>query len=73
MVHYEIQHAVNIGIETRYKEDGVEKVEWLACADEHVCEYCEEMDGQQFPIDDHPDCPADPFCRCTWTPVIEIP
>ncbi len=73
MVHYEIQAAVNKGIEQRYKDAGVEKLEWLACEDEHTCDYCSSMDGQQFPTDNHPDCPADPFCRCTWVPVIKIP
>lgn len=69
----EIMIATNTGIKDRYKQAGVEKGEWLAAADDIVCEECESLDTQQFPLDSFPPCPAHPNCRCSITPVVEIP
>jgi len=73
MARTETMYAVNDGVVNRYKTAGVEFLRWLACADEKTCEDCEELDGQEFPIDDLPPCPAHPACRCSWVPVITIP
>lgn len=69
----EIMEAVNAGIKDRYKQDGVDKGEWLAALDDSTCEECEELDGKTFPLDDFPDCPAHPQCRCSILPVIDLP
>ncbi len=73
IVHWEIQHGVNLGIEKRYKDADVEEMEWLANSDDIVCDDCAALDGQKFPIDNHPDNPFHGRCRCTWLPVIKIP
>jgi SPP1 gp7 family putative phage head morphogenesis protein len=73
MARTEIMRGVNAGVKDRYQQAGVEKVEWLAALDNVTCPECEDLNGEVFPIDDTPDCPAHPNCRCTLIPKIEIP
>lgn len=73
MVHAETAKAVNAGIKDKYKHDGVKKLEWLAVIDDATCTACKKLDGQMFPIDKVPECPAHPGCRCTLLPVVELP
>lgn len=73
IVKTEIMIAVNSGVVERYRDTDTEEVEWLTVLDEKQCEECDEYDGQHYPIDDYPDCPAHPNCRCTLLPVIKIP
>jgi len=54
-----------------FKKFGVEKVEWLVADDDRLCDKCMELNGKQYPIDDHPDCPLHPNCRCVLIPVVE--
>lgn len=50
-----------------YKDGGVEKVKWNTEEDDSVCEICEPLDGQVFPIDKAP--PKQHWhCRCWYTP-----
>ena len=55
----------------RFKQLGVQKVEWLVADDDRLCDDCSDLDGQVFDIDDHPDCPLHPNCRCVLIPHIE--
>ena len=49
-------------------------MEWLAALDERMCDVCEAHHGKQYPINDHPEIPAHPNCRCILIPVIpEVP
>ena len=66
----ESMKGYNTGATTRYKQRGVERVEWLATTSERTCDYCSSMDGRTFPLDDSPDMPAHVNCRCCWLPVI---
>jgi len=73
MVRTETMDAVNSGVKDRYKQAGVDKVEWLTALDDKTCDECEELDGKTFSIDNTPECPAHPNCRCTLLAVIDIP
>ena len=66
----ETMKAYNSGATNRFKQRGVDEQEWCAAASERTCTYCNSMDGRKFPIDDSPDMPAHPNCRCCWLPVI---
>ena len=73
MVRTETMKAVNAGVEDEYRKEGVTEVEWLTVLDDRECEECNDLNGEIFPIDDHPDCPLHVNCRCTLLPKIEIP
>ncbi len=64
----ELSWAYNRSIERVYKGAKVEKVIWDASIDLKTCQYCNSMHNMEFPINDHPDNPAHPRCRCTWLP-----
>lgn len=51
-----------------YRKDGVEYVEWVTVADGHVCDTCDELNGQVFAIDELPPRPHR-HCRCEFKPV----
>lgn len=52
-----------------YRDAGVREVEWVSEHDARVCDVCEDMDGNVYPIDD---VPAKPHwgCRCRLVPVL---
>jgi SPP1 gp7 family putative phage head morphogenesis protein len=66
----ETMRAVNGAAWDRYKQYGVEQVEWLTALDDRQCDECEELNGKIFPIDEAPDLPVHPNCRCTLAPAI---
>lgn len=61
----ETMHILNNGQLTSFKNAGYGKVVWLTAEDEKVCDICGPLDGKSFDIDETPDCPAHPNCRCT--------
>jgi hypothetical protein len=65
--------AVNNGVKDRYKQAGVENIEWLTALDDKTCDVCRGLDGQKFPIDNHPIAPRHPRCRCSYIPSIALP
>ena len=72
MARTETMYAVNQGTLIRYTQAGVDKVEWLASTeDDRVCEECEALNGQIFDIDEVPEIPVHPNCRCCTAPVVE--
>lgn len=66
----ETMKAFNEGALTQYDKHGITEVEWLASHGERTCDECAMLDGETFPIDNHPDCPAHPNCRCLLLPKI---
>lgn len=58
----EIMYALNQGALNRYKNDGIEYVQWLAGPDDRCCPVCLGYHLQVFPINDAPDIPAHPSC-----------
>lgn len=61
----ETMNILNNGQLTSFKNAGYSKVIWLTAEDEKVCDICGPLDGKSFDIDETPDCPAHPNCRCT--------
>jgi len=70
IAHYESMLASNQGTILRYYQMGVQKVEWIACGDDHVCPECDDLDGKIFDIEVVPPCPLHVGCRCTVAPVV---
>lgn len=70
----ETMRAHNQVNEDQFKKYGIAQVEWLAALDERMCDVCGAHHGKQYPINDHPEIPAHPNCRCILIPVIpEVP
>ena len=65
----ELGHAYNTSTKNTYKGAGANKVVWHASIDIKTCDTCRTLHGQVFDIDNAPDNPAHPRCRCTWLPV----
>lgn len=51
-----------------FKDDGIERVQWLTVEDERSCHFCNELHGMEFPINE---IPAKPHygCRCRLKPI----
>jgi SPP1 gp7 family putative phage head morphogenesis protein len=57
----------------QYQEAGASGVEWSAAEDERECDYCADLDGSVWALDD-PDLirpPAHSNCRCVLLPVLD--
>jgi len=67
IIKTETMKAVNVAAVDRYKQAGIKRLEFLAAADESVCETCSNLDGQIFDIDNLPEVPVHPGCRCCLT------
>ncbi len=65
----ELGHAYNESTKNTYKGAGASKVVWHASLDLKTCEVCRSLHGQVFTINEAPDNPLHPRCRCTWLPV----
>lgn len=65
----ELSWAYNRSILRVYSRSDVEYVQWSALHDMKTCDYCRSMHGKIYPINDCPDNPDHPRCRCTWLPV----
>lgn len=72
MARTETLFAINQGTVIRYGQAGVKEVRFLAGLDERVCEECESLHGEIFPIGEEPTLPLHPNCRCTWVPVLGV-
>lgn len=66
----ETMRAVNGAAVDRFKEAGVDKVEFLAAWDDRTCDECESLHGKIFDLWGAPDLPIHPQCRCTLAPVV---
>ena len=63
--------AGNAAAKERYQLAGVEMVEWVAAYDDRVCPECESKHGNTYPIDEAPELPVHPNCRCTLVPLMK--
>ena len=70
LVRTEYMHALNQGQVESYKDKGYTKLKWVATMDDRTSEVCRKRDGKTYSIDNLPDIPAHPNCRCTFVPVI---
>ena len=65
----ELSFAYNKSVLGTYHKAGATKVVWHASLDVKTCDICRALHGQEFDINNAPDNPAHPRCRCTWLPV----
>jgi len=61
----ETLRAHNEGRKVFYREVGVTKVRWLVADDARTCPACRALNGKVFKLDEAPDLPFHPNCRCT--------
>ncbi len=75
LVITEMGHIAEVATADAYKEEGVEKYQYLATLESHTCEECAHLDGQIFDLKDREDGVnyplIHPYCRCTTVPYIE--
>ena len=55
----------------RFKRYGVDQVQWLVAEDDRLCDDCNDLSDKVYDIDEAPDCPLHPNCRCVLIPYIE--
>ena len=73
MARTETMYAFNTAAVATYKANGVQRVEWLAAADDgRLCEDCADLDSNTYDIGDAPPMPFHVNCRCTFIPVVEM-
>jgi SPP1 gp7 family putative phage head morphogenesis protein len=75
LVITEMGHIAEEATADAYKEEGVEKYQYLATLESHTCEECAHLDGEIFDLKDRKDginYPLiHPYCRCTTVPYVE--
>lgn len=72
LVNTETARVVNSAQQKIYTESGVVKqVMWSSTLEDSTCQDCSVLDGQYFNLEDAPDLPVHPNCRCCLIPVIE--
>lgn len=55
-----------------YEQSGVvSEVEFCATLENNTCDDCGAMDGRRFPLDNAPQIPIHPNCRCVLLPVVD--
>ncbi len=70
LVRTEYMHALNAGQVETYRKQGYKKLMWSASMDNRGCDTCHGRNNKVYDIDNLPDLPAHPNCRCTWIPQI---
>ena len=72
LVNTEVARVVNAGQLDVYRESGVvEKVLYTATLEDNTCEICADLDGKTFKLNDAPNIPQHPNCRCCLVPVVD--
>ena len=72
LVQTELARVVSDAQIDIYKTSGVvQKVMWTATLESNTCDYCADLDGKYFNLDDAPKIPAHPNCRCCYVPVVD--
>lgn len=72
LVQTELARVVSDAQIDIYKTSGVvKKVMWTATLESNTCDYCADLDGKYFNLDDAPKIPAHPNCRCCYVPVVD--
>lgn len=72
LVNTELARVVNDGQLNVYRNsEVVKKVMWSATLENNTCPDCAELDGKYFLLDDAPNLPKHPCCRCCLIPVVD--
>lgn len=66
----EMQFAYNSFIINEARKDGFTHLMWVTQSDEFVCAECGPRHGKIYRIDELPDIPAHPSCRCVYRIVL---
>lgn len=69
LVRTELTHIQNQSTIDKYINEGITKVRYIAEPD--CCEHCREHSNKVFKIENVPDLPMHPNCRCAIIPIIE--
>jgi SPP1 gp7 family putative phage head morphogenesis protein len=64
----EVLRAHNQGKLKFHQAVGIQRLEWFTMDDERMCPVCGVLDGKQFPLEEFPQQPAHPNCRCGHYP-----
>lgn len=74
LVQTEAAYVMNGAAKQRYKSAGIGKVRWsIAPEDGRECEICKAHANKVWHIENAPQMPAHPRCRCVWVAVVELP
>ena len=73
LVRTEIAHIQTEAAKQRYKDYGIQQVQFWAAPDERTCEVCGKLHKKIYPVGANIPCPAHARCRCTILPVVDIP
>ena len=72
LVTTEVARVVNAGQMDIYRESGlVDKVLYTATLEDNTCDICADLDGKTFKLNDAPNIPQHPNCRCCLVPVVD--
>lgn len=71
LIRTETSRFYNEAAVDSYKAAGISEVEWLTEQDDRTCPICGPLHRQKYGINQHPEIPAHPSCRCTLLPVID--
>lgn len=69
LIRTEASRVYNEARTESYKRYGVEEVEFLAEAD--ACSSCSQHNGKVYKLEQGPELPKHPNCRCAYAPVID--
>lgn len=67
----EMQFAYNSFIIDQARKDGFDELMWVTQLDEFVCQVCGPRHGKVYNIDNLPEIPAHPNCRCIFRIVMK--
>lgn len=72
IVRTETSRLANQGLLNTYKDNNIQKVQFLAALSDRTCPICEQLNSQVFTINESAGTiPVHVACRCTWIPVTE--
>lgn len=61
----EATRTANVGAANYYKDNGIQKYEWLAAYSARTCDVCSSLNGKVFELGAETMPPAHSMCRCT--------
>ena len=68
----EASRLANQGLVEHYRDNKIEKVQFLASLSERTCPICVDLDGSVYTLNDSAGViPVHANCRCTWIPVVK--